>query len=745
MPTTVLGGITVGRKLSLKTLTLITATLPALWATGARAEKVEEVIVTAQKREQSIQKVGVAITALGKETLHAIGRQDVTALANYVPGLEVNQYSPTVTVFNIRGVSQNDFTDAQEAPIAFYEDEVYYASTGSISGTNFDLARVEILRGPQGTLFGRNATGGLVQFITAKPTDTTQGFLTLTGGSYGQIATEGAAGGKIADDVDGRFAFTTNNSDGYITNRVGRSVGSNDSFALRGETTINFSPDDRLFLKAQVLRNDHETDAGLYSWAAAYPNAQGLGVFVGPNQNIFGTCPGCDPFGYKNPASSPFNQAYNINPYFDRTFWEIEARYQHDFGWASFVSITDYQHLHKSYGEDSTADPLPVFDYYTHQSLYQISEEARLTGDIDRLHWIAGLYGLNIHTVNSYLIDALPILGFTDRYGGPQDTKSAAAFGQAEYALTPQVSLIGGLRLSYDHKHEDYTDATNGVTDFDFATTYPALAKDRFEDFRNYSGKFEVDYKPVSDLLLYASINRGTKAGGFSVLSGGPFSPQAVAAIPFGQEVLTNAEGGFKWTLLDRRAHLDMSVFHYGYDGYQAFTNIGLSQEVHNYTAHEQGLEVAGDLQPVDGLFLSGFLTLLDTTIEGLHTPNGTILDRRMPQAPKTSIGWAGHYDYPVGPGTLSLATDWKYDSVQFLEAYNSPVDREPGRIIGNVRISYDFGGPAGNRWEGAFFINNVTDKYYRLYNLDLSGLLGDVNQVYAKPRTFGGSLTYRF
>jgi len=136
---------------------------------AATTPEVGEIVVTAQKREQSAQKIGIAVTALGKDTLAAIGRQDVTALAGHVPDLEVNQYSPTITVFNIRGVSQNDFTDAQEAPIAFYDDEVYVASLGAITGMNFDLDRAEVLRGPQGTLFGRNATGGLVQFVSAKP------------------------------------------------------------------------------------------------------------------------------------------------------------------------------------------------------------------------------------------------------------------------------------------------------------------------------------------------------------------------------------------------------------------------------------------------------------------------------------------------------------------------------------------------------------------------------------------------
>lgn len=726
----------------LKTIALLTVCLPAALAGAgaAAAPKVEEVIVTATKRAQSVQKVGVAITALGKETIKAIGRQDVTALAVKVPSLQVNQYSPTVTVFNLRGVSQNDFTDAQEAPVAFYQDEVYISALGAISGMNFDLDRVEVLRGPQGTLFGRNATGGLVQFLSARPTSTRTGFLSLTGADYGQFSTEGAIGGRITEGVNGRFAFTTNNADGYIRNLTGPDIGDANNWALRGQVEINLSPEDTLLLKAQILRNDHERNAGLYSSIGSVPNDQGLAVPIGPNDDFYGLGPGTNQFGYRSPRD-PFTQSYDRVPLFDRTFVDVAARYTHKFDWATLTSITDYQNLKKAYGEDSDVSPLPVFNYDTRQHLYQVSQELRLAGDVGRLHWLGGLYGLNVHTRNNYRIDGSQILGFIGDYGGVLDTKGVAAFTRLEYAVTPDVTLIGGVRYSFDRKELQYADRTNGVEDFNYETTYPALAPNRVQNYSNWNGNLEADWRPVEGLLLYASINRGTKAGGFNTLSG-PLTEAQVRGIPFGQEVLVNAEGGFKWTLLDRTTHLNMSLFHYDYDGYQAFTNVGLSQIVSNSQATEQGLEIEADTRIVPNLFLSGFAVFLDNTIKGLRLPAGQVVDRRLPQAPHTSIGFSGRYELPLGPGELALGTDWKYDSVQFLEAYNGPTDREPQRIIGNVRLSYAL---EGGKWEAVLFANNVTDKRYRIYNLDLAGLLGLNNQTYARPRVVGGTVTYRF
>ncbi len=712
-------------------------------ASASAASTVGEVIVTAQKRSQNIQSVGAAITALGPEAIRAIGRQDVTALALLTPGLEVNQYSPTITVFNIRGVSQNDFTDAQEAPIAFYQDEVYVSALGAISGLNFDLDRIEVLRGPQGTLFGRNATGGLVQFFSARPTRDLEGFVTTTFGSYGQVATEGAVSGPLSDTIRARLSFTTDNAGGYIRNLIGPSLGNAAAYAARLQLAFDLTPKDSLTVKAQVLRDDHERDAGLYSFAAAYPNAQGLGVFVGPNQNVFGTCDGCDPFGYRDTSGNPFVQSENRTPIFDRTFVDVAARYEHKFDFATLTSITDYQNLTKRYGEDSDVSPNPVFAYDTHQLFYQISEELRLSGEAPRLHWITGVYGLNIHSFDAYQIAATPLLGIQENYGGTLITDSFAVFGQSEYSVTDHISAILGARYSYDHKHLEYQHAENGVQDFNYATTFPDLAPERFENFNNWSGKFELDYKPNRDTLVYASINRGTKAGGFGTISFPPFTHEVAAAIPFGQEVLTNYEGGFKLTLLDRTTHLNGSVFSYDYDGYQAFNNVGFSQFITNNRAHDRGIELEANARPVTGLFVSAFVTLLDTRVKDLVLPLGGTANTQLPQAPKGSVGWTARYERSVGPGDVAIETDWKRDSSQYLETYNAPVDFEGPHLVGNVRLSYK---PNALPLEAAFFVNNVSDIYYRVYDLDLSlSPLGDVNQTYARPRTYGGSLTYRF
>jgi iron complex outermembrane receptor protein len=733
---------------------------------AATAPEPGEIVVTAQKREQSAQKIGIAVTALGKDTLAAIGRQDVTALAQHVPDLEVNQYAPTITVFNIRGVSQNDFTDAQEAPIAFYDDEVYISSLGAITGMNFDLERAEVLRGPQGTLFGRNATGGLVQFVSARPTARPEAFVTLTTGSYGQVASEGAVSGPLSDAVRARFSFTTNDSGGYIRNTEGPSLGNNKFYGLRGQIAADLSPADKLVVKIQTLRNDHERNAGLYSWAAAYPdpNDHELGNYAanvpggnpGAAVGVPGAAQGTDANGYVNTSGTPFVQSEDRVPYFNRTFWDVSARYTHAFGWGDLASISDYQHLGKDYGEDSDMSPNNVFNYDTHQHLYQLSQEVRLSGKSAALTWVTGLYAMDIHTANQYQVvsppTAYPGIG-TLNYGGTQNTTSLAAFAQGEYAVTPTVSLIGGLRYSHDRKHIEFQDYEDGVLQFDWATTFPDVAPLRFATFNNWSGKAEVDYKPDTNTLIYASVNRGTKAGGFGTVSSpGPYTDSAavsaatgaplVQSIPYGQEVLTNWEGGFKLSLFNHTTHFNGSAFFYNYQGYQAFQNIGVNQYISNHQAYEHGAEFEFNTRPVTGLYLAAFATFLSSKVKDIALPDQTLADRVLPQAPDFTLGWNVHYQFAAGPGQLGIGTDWKYESGSFFETLNAPDDYEPGRTIGNVRVTYAV---LDGKLELAAFANNVTNRYYRIYNLDLSGLLGATEQVYAKPRTWGVSVTVRY
>ena len=191
---------------------------PSTWAVAGQSEPtaIGEVVVTAQKREQNIQDVGIAVTPLGDEALQDLNIKTATDIVRAVPSLKMNAYSTSQVVFNIRGVAQNSYGDEQEPPVAVYQDDSYSSSINLASFPVFDLERVEALRGPQGTLFGRNATGGAIQFISKRPTREFEGYVSGTYGRFDQRIIEGAISGPFSDKVQGRIAFISNQDDGYI-------------------------------------------------------------------------------------------------------------------------------------------------------------------------------------------------------------------------------------------------------------------------------------------------------------------------------------------------------------------------------------------------------------------------------------------------------------------------------------------------------------------------------------------------
>lgn len=697
-----------------------------------------EIVVTAQKRQQSLRDVPLSIAALGADDVKAVGHQDATALVTRLPSFQVQQFSPSSVIFNIRGVSQNDFADSQEAPIAFYNDEVYGAALSSISGQNFDLERIEVLRGPQGTLFGRNATGGLVQYISAKPTKHLDAAASVTLGSHGEVGTDAYISGPLSDHVRARLAITSDDHGGYIHNLSGPDVGSRHFFGARLQVEGDVGATGLLRVKAQYLQNRSETSAP-YTWLAAQPNADGLGV-PNPGQP--------DNLGYINTSNSPFVQSFNNVPLFRRTFWSLSARYEQPLSDAiQFTSITDYQQVTKHYGEDTDMTPMSVFDYYQDQSQWQASQEFRLSGKSERVNWVAGLYGLAINANAVATIDG-QIPGFLFgrlQAGGPQKTLSFAPFGQFDYKLTDQLTFTLGGRYSWDRKKDDYFHSVVG--DYGYTTGVVTLngVDDRFNPstnplavqyYRNWSGKVGVEYRPVNDVLFYAGINRGTKSGGFDIpnfLIQDANGRYLNETIPYRQEVLTNYEGGFKISTLGRRLDINGSIFHYKYNNYQAFIIQGLTAVITNLPARINGGEMEVTWRPISGLRLAAFATYLDTKINNVALPSGRVTDRVLPQAARWSGGWNGSYTFAAGPGEASIGTDWRYDGDFYFSTFNAPIDLEKSHLMGNARVSYSLG-----KFTLTAFVNNVTDKRFRVYDLDNSLSLGSAQATFARPRWAG-------
>jgi iron complex outermembrane receptor protein len=581
------------RGASLVIIALGLAGAPALAQDVDAADAAEpDIVVTAQKREQKLRDVGIAVSVVGAEDVANLNIANATDVVRAIPNIKYNAYGSSQVVFNIRGVSQNDYGDQQEPPVAVYQDDSYASSITSASFPVFDLARVEALRGPQGTLFGRNATGGAVQFVSNKPTSNFDGYVSATYGRYNQTIVEGAVSGPLADTVTARLAGVFNRDDGYIKNITPgeKDRGANNHWALRGILAIEPSSDFKALLTVRYARADKERQAGNYSLAPACPNAQFQGEFLPANQvceywnNYFGASynggvPGSTANGYANPAiapsqgGNPWRTAGTGPAYVDRKIFGASLRMEASLGDVDLVSITDYQSLKKFYIEGGDGPPELPYDFnnptayapftrgpcpapaqsvtcyasgtlfYQQANTNQISQEVRAAIASDNNYFVAGAYGLIIDGEFDAKY-ATPFALYDPTVAIDQRTKSFALFAQNEYRINDQVKLIAGLRYWNDSKRGVYAAreffsgftlnwGPDAISYNDPTGTTPLTGVTVTPDaatpsFSGLTARIGIDYKPNDDTLIYASYNRGSKSGGFTFSTGTPFLGQAV-------------------------------------------------------------------------------------------------------------------------------------------------------------------------------------------------------------------------
>ena len=750
----------------------------------------EEVVVTAQRREQNIQDVGISVTPLGEDSLEDLNIKTATDIVRAVPSLKMNAYSSSQVVFNIRGVAQNSYGDEQEPPVAVYQDDSYSSSINLAGFPVFDLARVEALRGPQGTLFGRNATGGAIQFISQKPTDEFEGYVTGTLGRFNQRIIEGAVSGPFSDNVQGRLAFISNQDDGFIRSLIPGMAdrGANDHYAIRGQLAFQPSETTDVNLIVRYLRADRERQAGLYSHEPACPNANRQGFFTPANLD----CPfwlsgvGATATGFRNDAiipsrgGDPWATEETSPSYVDRKIKAATLRIDSKVGDLNFVSITDYQKADKFYIEGGDASPDLGVVFYQGSDLTQYSQEFRLSGDFGSSHLTTGIYGMKVD--GDYTVQfADPFYG--DYYGDPayayipvitasQTTTSWAVFAQNEWKATDQLTLITGLRYWHDQRNGAYygDEPSNGIhIAFDHTqvvginyngpfdqTVVPITLtpEDAHATFDDVTARLELDHRVNDDVLLFLSYNRGSKSGGFSFSSGTPFADDPSFGVPFGTdalflngipfdpEVLNSYEIGIKSTI-GGNTTVDASGFYYKYEDYQAFEQLGVNQTIINLPATAYGVEVEVNSHPVPGLTLQLGLSALRSNVEDIVLPDTvTHVEHDMPQAPNFSGNALARYEFPLGSNTAFVQADVLYSSKFCFTVLCAPVENEAAYSVANARIGY---AAENGRWQIAAFVDNLTEEEYRVYAFDSSTYAGLVAGVYGKPRTYGVTATWRF
>lgn len=734
-----------------------------------------EITVTAQKRVENIQDVGISISAFSDERLEELGIKNAIDITQQVPGLHLFSYSPAFTVFSLRGVSQNNFQDNLEAPVAVYLDGAYIASMNAINMQLFDMDSVEVLRGPQGTLFGRNATGGVIQFLTHKATDEeANGYLEAMAGDFGAYSVEGAIGGAFSDSFRGRMSARWETSDGYVEageafgfQATGRDTNGANGYAVRGNLQLDAS-DSVLVDFTAAYSKDDDVPTGVYivtfvgidpvtgvaSFEDAIDPATGAGPMDFPRTPITG-----DGFHHFT-ASDPFALSgdpalVNKQPFMDRETTSATGTITADLGGGvELVSITNWMEMDKFYAEDS-AGGLVFFPYNTINEYDQWSEELRLANSDGGFRWQIGAYYLDMTWDTFQSVQGAAILsGVTGSLSETQkqstlgvvNSKNWSVFGQVEYDMGTQWTLILGGRWSQDDKDLDLRrvleDVPQGLAPTevfnidDILATFPGIDT---IDYGDWAGRVQVNFKPTDAALLYLAYNRGIKGGNWSLDPLGFVDPASLQHDP---EKLNSYEFGFKTDLADGKARLNGAVYFYDYNDYQAFSIFNLTPQVTNSDAESKGAELEFSMSPTTGLDFSLGAAYIDSEVESVPDVfGGTITNVEFPTAPELSFNLLGRYAWPALGGQLAIQVDGNWNDDQFLEGSNSNASFESSYSVWNGRVSYQ----TGNEKLGVtLWVKNFTDEEYRVYNLDL-GLLGFIEQVYAPPRQYGVTLSYRW
>jgi outer membrane receptor protein involved in Fe transport len=749
---------------------------------------IPEIIVTAQKRAQSINDVGLTIAALGSDTLEKQGIKSLEDLARAVPGLSYASTDFGTPVFTLRGVGFYDNSLGGYPTTSVYLDEVPLPFPAMATHANLDLERVEVLKGPQGTLFGQNSTGGAINYIAAKPTDTLAAGVEGTIGRFGQGEANGFISGPITDTLGVRFAgqygFGSPWQKSYTRDdSLGRKNFINGRMLLNWQATSSL----KFALNLNAWRDRSEPLGGQF--VAIFPQISGAG-------GTSAVLPALDtlPFAPNNGRAADWDPAHR--PRGDKRQYQAALRTDLDVtDDIVLTSITSYVKYKVSQAVDQDATPFKVFQYNDDGWIKSFVQEARLTGgEGSAFHWVVGgnYEKSKTHEITFQAFGDSTIRTISSVKGQNyvnQDIRNYAVFANGEYDIAPTLTVKAGAR--YTNARIDgelctfgsVNAAGNSVFPGNYARLFPgrpvpALGPDGctsvlptflpgifFDTMKqdNVSWRVGVDYKPSRDLLLYANVSKGYKTGSYPQ-TGATFY---TSYLPAKAEALLDYEAGFKAKLLDRKLGLNGAVFWYDYSNKQLRTNqrdviAGLLPRLDNIPkSRVRGAEIEWTAVPIDGLTLAGGLTYLDAKITeyvGLNA-GGAARDfagTAIPFTPKWQVSANIDYNLPVtGPVRpfIGASITGRTSTTSIVGSAVGAVIRPGFRSLVPVADIYDI--PAytlidlragveaeDGDWRLMFWAKNVTNKYYWQ---NIMAAFEDVTRYVGQPATYGVTFGVKF
>lgn len=727
--------------------------MPAMAQTAPQEPTAEsgEIVVTAQRRAESLQEVPISITALSGETLRKAGIQDTESLATLTPGLLVQR--SVVGKISIRGVGNENYTIAGDPGVAVHSDGVYVARAAAGLFDLFDIERVEVLRGPQGTLYGRNATGGVINVIPNKPGKDFAAAASGEVSNYQGYRIDGMMNVPLADDLAVRVAFLRYKRGGFTfnTNAAAQARGfgeldNKDVWAVRGQIgTTGGSPFE---MRATVEYLDDNSNLPPYKYLNR-PTALPTSDFGGGAQAFTPRFLRTVNQGYELAIPGFTRGVGTDEDVFKSRQLGVGLHLKYDFGSVALSSITGYRSTQFNWLNDGDGADIFYVNYIQQDDTDQFSQEVQLTGGGDRLEWLVGGYYFS-ESGKSFI--ALPFtfgagLPFYISIDGTASTDALAAFGELRWKPTDRLKITVGARYSDEKRKTKYRYEIN------FGPPVTVVNQDLSGKFNAFTPRLVVNYEAADDINIYASATRGFKSGGFNLLAIQPgFAPEKVWTF----------EGGLKTQFLDRRVTLNANIFYSKYDDIQVGQIVNLSSVLTNAAkATLKGAEVEFSARPTDQFELGATLAYLDAKYDNFCTGDPTkptapistgctaanpiqLGGNRFPRAPEWTLTGTAAYTIPIAEGGLTLRGDVRYQSKTFFTQFNRPEIAQPGYTLVNARLTYN---APGGRYSFGGFVNNLFDKTYFTEVLE-SGAFNPqlVAQAYVgAPRTYGVTAGFRF
>jgi iron complex outermembrane receptor protein len=734
----------------------------------AASGQLDEIIVTAQHRTENIQDVPITIQALSGQTLENLGVQTTEDLANVTTNVTISlpQGAGNQPQVTIRGIGLNENNSNDSGPNGFYVDDFYMSAPTSQSFALFDISRVEVLEGPQGTLYGRNSAGGAINIISNKPTDDFEGYAAMSFGNFNTQKYSGAISGPIADGVDGRLAFVHNFSDGYAYNTLlnVNENGAND-YSLRGSLLAKPAEGVTILATTHVSQVDRLPD--IYAH---------LGTFVpGTQSNATPTlCSTTQIFAARNqcvdlygqPTTPGYSSASPISTHLKVTDLGETVRVDFRVGAVDFTSVSGFDYNYRFLPEDSDSSAFQELKVNWENDSREFTQEFRAHQATDKGNWVAGVYYLveNLHQAQEVNI----LLDF-DRFFGPgtgdgiaqqqtvdniQITKAYAVFGQGEYNFTDTLKGILGGRFTGENQSmlfQSAYDLQQGGEGH-FTPFNPYLDSSNSVSDTNFSWRAGLDFTPLPNLLFYGSIATGFKAGTFNggFLSTVP-AQAALQERPVLPEKVKTYEVGAKTQFFDRMITINTSAFYNDFDNLQLFALINTPiGPINLFTNARKSDTYGGDFEltvrnPIPHLTLSAQVGLLGTKITDYQTTNiagvPNLTGKTLAYSPHLTSFLLAQYEVPLGnEKSISFEYSAAYKSFQFFDPTNDPYITQGGYWLDNARVALTL-----DKLELSGYVRNLTNKYYLADSFDSIVPFGYVQPVWGPPRTFGVEARYRF